>query len=192
MSSTSLFSGGYIPQGIYVADSQKFQIIVAGLKPNTYHNFFLGDDDNTAKCKQIRTAPETNNTSGLLSDNNGSITFDFYYDAGITEATTDVQQQYKLLTAAASTKIFKIRNTDASSYASGEIQVKFYTALTPEQINSYGTLNVTPPPSNVNNDYNYSYNLANVIDTNASMVRVNENSFSRNWSGRLFDGNALE
>lgn len=192
MSSQSLFTGAYIPSSIYVADSQKFQITVAGLKPNTYHNFFLGDDDQTALCKQIRNSASTTNTSGLLSDQNGSILFDFYYDAGITEATTDVQQQYKLLTAAASTKIFKIKSVDGGSFASGEFQVKFYTALTPEQINSYGTINVTPQTSTPVSDYNYGSNLNQVVDTtNFASSPAVENSFTRAWNSRI-NGNPLQ
>lgn len=179
MSSTSLTNGTYIPQGIYVADSQKFVIEVSGLKPNTYHNFKLGDADETTKCKQIRTSSTTTNTTGLLTDENGKLKFEFYYDAGITEATSDVQQLYKLLSAAASTKIFTLTSVDNASYAAGEILVKFYTTYTAAQLNSFATLNVTNTATKTS-DYNYS-NIGSILDTTLTNVQQRENTIKRDW-----------
>ena len=111
----------------WIGDAQKFSISMTGLKPNTYHNFIFDGSDNTSKCKQIRTG--TTNTSGLLSDENGVLSFDFYYDAGVDEVTTDLQQANKLMAAAAGVKAFTIETTDGSSKANGVITMKYYTAL---------------------------------------------------------------
>lgn len=178
---------GYIPYGIYVADAQKFNISITSLKPNTYHNFYIAGDDLTGKCKQIRSS--TNNTTGLLSDSNGVLNFDFYYDAGIDESTSDIQQQYKLLASSAGSKIFTIKNVDSSSFSTGEIVLKFYTNLTPEIIGSYSNLNV---PNNTNS-YDYSSGFGTNVDynTNSATPTYDENVTIRNWDGAsAFVGNS--
>ena len=112
-----------IPYGIYVADSQKFIISVTGLKPNTYHKFMFNNEDKTTNCSQVRT--NTTNSSGLLSDSNGVITFDFYYDAGINEAATDLALQNKIISSLAGTKTFSVESIDQSSVAYGSIGLKY-------------------------------------------------------------------
>jgi hypothetical protein len=84
--------------------------------------------DRTAKCSQNRTS--TTNTTGLLSDANGSLNFDFYYDAGINEATSDLEQQNKLASAVAGTKVFTVQSYDGNSRATGSIGLKYYTNIT--------------------------------------------------------------
>jgi hypothetical protein len=111
----------------FIADSQLFQIAVTGLKPNTYHQFIFNTEDQTAKCSQVRTS--TTNTNGLLSDANGVVTFDFYYDAGITEASSDLQQQNRLAAAVAGTKTFVLQSYDGNSRASGSLNLKYYTSI---------------------------------------------------------------
>jgi hypothetical protein len=113
--------------GAFIADSQLFQISVTGLKPNTYHKFLFNTEDQTAKCSQVRTS--TTNTSGLLSDANGVISFDFYYDAGITEASSDLQQQNRLAAAIAGIKTFVLQSYDGNSRASGSINMKYYAPV---------------------------------------------------------------
>lgn len=113
--------------GEFVSDAQKFAISITGLKPNTYHKFMFDGEDKTAKCSQTRTS--TTNTSGLLSDANGTVNFDFYYDAGIDEATSDFEQQNKLGAATAGTKVFKVESYDGNSEASGSIGLKYYTNI---------------------------------------------------------------
>ena len=124
----------------YIADSQKFVISVTGLKASTYHQFIFNGEDQTSKCSQVRNL--TTNTSGLLSDANGVITFDFYYDAGITEAAySDIEQQNKLAAALAGIKTFTVQSYDGTSKAAGSITMKYYTNLT---TTAASTLNVTP------------------------------------------------
>lgn len=113
--------------GEYISDAQKFSISITGLKPNTYHKFMFDGEDKTAKCSQTRTS--TTNTSGLLSDVNGTVNFDFYYDAGIDEATTDFEQQNKLAAATAGTKVFSVESYDGNSKSSGSIGLKYYTNI---------------------------------------------------------------
>ena len=124
--------------GFYVADSQKFTISVTGLKPNTYHKFMFNGEDQSAKCSQSRTS--TTNTSGLLSDANGTLAFDFYFDAGIDEATTDLSRQNQLAAAFAGVKRFVVESYDGNSSASGSINMKYYTSIQPE---AYAVLNTS-------------------------------------------------
>jgi hypothetical protein len=138
----NLYGGGVGGSGgVFIADSQAFKIAVTGLKPNTYHKFIFNNEDQTAKCSQSRTT--TTNTDGLLSDANGVIAFDFYYDAGINEATTDIQQQNKLALAVAGVKSFVLQSFDGTSKAGGSINMKYYTPIW------MATETATTPPLNV-------------------------------------------
>ena len=130
LSTQYLFAGdlfGSIPAGDFVSDAQKFEIAITGLKPNTYHKFMFDGEDQTAKCTQSRTS--TTNTSGLLTDANGTLNFDFYYDAGINEATSDLEQQNKLAAAKAGTKVFVVQSYDGNSKTTGSIGMKYYTSI---------------------------------------------------------------
>jgi hypothetical protein len=118
---------GSIPTGEYISDAQKFSIAITGLKPNTYHKFVFDGEDQTSKCSQSRTS--TTNTSGLLTDANGTLTFDFYFDAGINEATSDLEQQNKLAAAKAGIKVFTVQSYDGNSKTTGSIGLKYYTSL---------------------------------------------------------------
>ena len=130
LSTQYIFAGdlfGSIPAGDFVSDAQKFQIAITGLKPNTYHKFVFDGEDQTSKCAQSRTS--TTNTSGLLTDANGTLNFDFYYDAGINEATSDLEQQNKLAAAKAGTKVFVVQSYDGNSKTTGSIGMKYYTSI---------------------------------------------------------------
>ena len=146
----------------YVADAQKFMISITGLKPTTYHQFIFDGLDKTAKCVQKVTSG-TNNGTGLYSDAYGTLTFDFYYDAGITEASSDLQQQNKLAAAVAGPKAFVVQSYgDGNSKAAGSIEMKYYTDLTDALTGSYGNFNgggtttSTIVGDTKVNDYNYN------------------------------------
>jgi len=64
-------------------------------------------------------------------------------------------------------KIFKIRSIDSTSIAAGEITLRFYSTVSPEILSSYANLNVTATVNTTINDYNYSSNLSQVIDSTA-------------------------
>lgn len=124
--STNYYRGG-VELGQFISDAQKFNIAVTGLKPNTYHKFVFDGEDQTSKCAQSRTS--TVNTSGLLTDASGTLNFEFYYDAGIDEASSDLEQQNKLAAAKAGIKIFTIQSYDGNSKTTGSIGLKYYTSL---------------------------------------------------------------
>ena len=131
----------------YISDAQRFQISVVGLKPNTIHRFVFDGSDNTSKCSQTRN--NTTNTSGLLSDANGTLNFDFYYDAGISEvALTDLEQRNKLISAIAGTKVFRIESNDGNSSASGMIGLKYYTNI-PSDYSTKTGLNISQTATDV-------------------------------------------
>jgi hypothetical protein len=123
----------------YLADSQKFVISMSGLKPNTNHTFTFDGEDRTSKCSQIRTS--TTNSSGLRSDENGILTFDFYYDAGLDEAATDVEAQNRIISNIAGQKRFVVENNDGTSRAAGVITLAYYSNIIPT---NFDYLNVTP------------------------------------------------
>jgi hypothetical protein len=118
---------GSISLGEFISDAQKFNIAITGLKPNTYHKFVFDGVDQTSKCSQSRTS--TTNTSGLLTDVNGTLNFDFYFDAGINEATSDLEQQNKLAAAVAGIKVFSVESYDGNSRSTGSIGLKYYTNI---------------------------------------------------------------
>lgn len=172
----------YSPSGAYVADSQKFTIEVSGLKPSTMHNFYFAGELQTNKCKQIRTS--TTNTTGLLSDSNGYIKLDFYYDAGINEASSDISQQNKLLSSAAGVKSFSIQNADSSSYASGKIEIKNYATSTESSSNST-TSNKSTNSVTTTNEYDYTNNFGDTADYNKfSSTSDSDNITHVNWTGQ--------
>lgn len=109
----------------YIADSQKFVISISGLKPLTNHTFNFDGEDRTSKCSQVRTS--TTNTTGLRSDENGTLTFDFYYDAGLDETGSDTQARNRVISNIAGQKRFTVENTDGSSRAHGVITLAFYS-----------------------------------------------------------------
>ena len=69
--------------------------------------------------------------------------FDFYFNAGITSASTDLLQQNKLASAWAGVKAFQVESYDGSSLASGSINMKYYTWLDPSILNPTTPLNTT-------------------------------------------------
>jgi hypothetical protein len=122
----------------YIADSQRFTISVSGLKPNTNHTFTFDGEDKTTSCSQVRTS--TTNTTGLRSDANGVMTFDFYYDAGLDEAGTDVEARNRAIASIAGQKRFSVQNGDSTSKAAGVITMSYYTNMP----TGYDYLNVSP------------------------------------------------
>lgn len=118
----------------WIADAQKFTITVTGLKPYTRHYFYFDGVDKTASCQQIIPSDDINNfnpgfepTPGeLYSSTSGKVTFEFYYDAGITEATSDFEVQNQKAANAAGRKIFVVRTDGGGSSASGAIDIAYY------------------------------------------------------------------
>jgi hypothetical protein len=68
------------------------------------------------------------------------LTFDFYYDAGLSEAATDVEAQNRIISNIAGQKRFVVENNDGTSRAAGVITLAYYSNI--PTTSSY--LNVTP------------------------------------------------
>lgn len=104
-------------------------INVVGLKPNTYHNFIFDGVDATTKCKQIRTT--TTNTTGLLSDENGSLKFEFYNDFFVdwSSVTTNFAEEQLKSGLTPGAKSFSLENADISSFANGVLNVAAWIAV---------------------------------------------------------------
>lgn len=109
----------------YFIDAQRFIIAIVGLKPNTDHKFYFDNQDKTSSCYSVRgntpTAPTT-----LRSDENGTLVFDYYYDAGIDEATSDFEERNKLIASVIGEKQFKVSSADGNSFGGGTIMIKSY------------------------------------------------------------------
>lgn len=170
-----------------IADSQKFKISVTGLKPNTYHKFILNNEDHTSKCVQQRQT--TSNVDGtLLSDSSGNIILDYYYDAGINEATSDLQLQNKLASAISGTKFFTVESYDKSSVGAGSITVKYYSFLTQDEMSNYiAYLNVSKTATDTSvGSQDYAFTS---VFTDTGLNQTINNAINRinrinvNWTG---------
>ncbi len=106
--------------GLYVADSQVFTIQMSGLKPSTAHTFTFDGVNQSSRCKQ--TGKNLGDT--LISQPDGTLTFQFFYDAGINEATSDYTKQNAMASAAAGVKKFSAQSTDNTSIAIGVVNIK--------------------------------------------------------------------
>lgn len=108
------------------SDSQRFDMTITGLRPLTAHRFFFEDENHTNKCVQPvvvsgSAAPET-----IVSDANGTLTFSYYYDAGLSErAISPFGELNQLAAQVAGKKSFLITNSDGSSRTSGTIDIKY-------------------------------------------------------------------
>lgn len=123
---------GWVKAKTYISDSQIFSISISGLKPNTIHNFFLDGVDHTSKCKQIGKVLG----GGLTTDSSGGLTFEYYYDAGIDEVTSDFAVANKMAASVAGSKTFTVKNLDSTSSATQSLNIKSYVV---DQINSSTT-----------------------------------------------------
>jgi hypothetical protein len=104
----------------YINDSQVFSLVVTGLKPSTIHTFTFDGVDRSALCKQSGK----NLGDQLTSTPQGTLAFQYFYDAGINEASSDFTQQNALASAAAGVKVFSIESADDTSVASGQVTIK--------------------------------------------------------------------
>lgn len=122
----------------WIADAQKFEITVTGLQPYTRHYFYFDGVDRTSKCQQVIPADQIGNfnpgfspTPGeLYSSTAGHLKFEFYYDAGITEATSDFELQNQKAASIAGRKSYNIRSDGGGSSASGVIDIAYYGQAT--------------------------------------------------------------
>ena len=170
-------------------DNQKFIISMTGLKPNTQHKFMFEGEDKTAKCTQIRTGNITA-TDGLLSDENGVLSFDFYYDSGIDEAVTDWQQQNQVASSVAGNKTFTVESFDGSSKGTGTFEVKTWTTVEYE----YNGQTYSIPSYTANyQDTLAQYNYNNLVITPTETIPAVSNPvtpvYDYNPIGGRFNGN---
>ena len=118
-----------INQSYWYTNGNKHRIELIGLKPNTVHKFTFDGVDSTTKCLQIRTS--TTNTTGLMSDENGTLTFDFFNDLGVdwTTINTEFAQDQLRSGSTPGNKTFEVESYDGTSYAQGVITVTPWLGL---------------------------------------------------------------
>lgn len=143
----------------WIADAQKFTITVTGLQPYTRHSFFFDGADRTARCQQIIPSDDVANFNPgfepvpgeLYTSTSGKITFEFYYDAGITEATSDFEIQNQKAASVAGRKIFVIRSEGGGSSASGVIDIGYYGTTAYEETDTSSNILYNGGTSNITN-----------------------------------------
>lgn len=154
LSDSGLGGYGFNPGGIgsgfpIIADSQAFEFVVSGLKPNTAHKLKMSSNeftpstatDESAKCQQAGKALGAT----MVTDASGKLSFTYFYDAGIDEATTDYTQANRLAGLAAGIKSFAVISADSSSKVLGNITIKAAFSVQQTQANT-ATPVVTLPP----------------------------------------------
>jgi len=159
-------NSSYAGQKGYV-DNQKFTLFVSGLKPNTIHKFILEGQDQTSKTQQIRVNDSDGGyTSGLVSNNDGLLRFDFYYDAGIDEAASDWELQNKIASSVAGDKSFRLESYDLVSTATGAFNIKTWT--TSEYTYNGTTYTIATNQQGEEIEYNYNNQSVPPVETETS------------------------
>lgn len=117
----------------------KFKITTSGLKPLTKHKFYLLDKDVSADCKPLQISGSTSFELGsdLISDSNGKLEFEYYFEPENTPYETRTSTEYVQIYAFYSeqkTKIYakvpvgdqkvSVKSDDGTSYAISKITVK--------------------------------------------------------------------
>ena len=184
----------------WIADAQKFEITLTGLTPYKRHYFFFDGIDSSSKCQQIIPAAQIGNFNPgfqpapgeLYSSTAGHLQFEFYYDAGITEATSDFELQNQKAASIAGRKAYNIRSDGGGSSAGGVIDIAYYGQATASQTSpaasstgSSGTgtsPNLTTSGSTITgtytgtNTYNYNEAANDAWKNNSTQVDVQTNS----------------
>jgi hypothetical protein len=125
--------------GEYYFESQKFKLKATGLKPLTTHSFILENKDLTSKCRPLGG----NLGDPLVTDRQGTITFEFFFDADLNIPTSTFALINKMAGSVAGPKTIHLVSGDGSSGAEGTIGVKPYVKA-PAPVPSPNT---TPTPT---------------------------------------------
>jgi len=184
----------------WIADAQKFLVTVTGLTPYARHYFYFDGVDSSSKCQQIIPAEQIGNfnpgfqpTPGeLYSSTAGHLQFEFYYDAGITEATSDFELQNQRAASIAGRKAYNIRSDGGGSSASGVVDIAYYGHATSSRTSPAATStgssgagtspNLTTSGSTVTetnvgtNTYDYTQTAADAYKNNSDQIDVQTNS----------------
>lgn len=123
------------PAIYFIAKPQTFRISVKGLKPSTVHYFyFTGQRVDSSKLKPL--SGKIGDT--LITNTNGELTFDFFYDSGLTSSSAssleEAQQQAARLagtkevvvTTLATTALSSDYEETSSSYWRSHILIQVY------------------------------------------------------------------
>ena len=117
---------------IFVVRDQSFDITVNGLLPLTYHHFYFEGRKNTNVKPRGGIVGDP-----LLSNENGQVTFTFYYKSGLATSASSLEQFYQLTNNIAGTKEIVIStinadvlpdnyDTASTSYAKNTIDINIY------------------------------------------------------------------
>lgn len=124
------------PKIIFVAREQTFRFNLSGLMPQTVHYFYF----ERQRVSSTKLKPSGGKLGdALLSDADGKLVFDYFYDSGITpESSVErAQQQAALL---AGTKEVVLTNINSSTITEG------FQATSLSYYRSHIRINVYIPP----------------------------------------------
>lgn len=96
----------------FTVRDQVFNVVVYGLKPSTVHNCYF--ERNKVAANKIK--PKNGQLGNqLITDENGSVSFDFYYESGLgTEATELNQAQQRAANLAGVKELIVTDSTTAT------------------------------------------------------------------------------
>jgi hypothetical protein len=122
------------PQITFLVRDQAFNMTVNGLLPMTYHYlYFEGNQVASSQYKPLGGKIG----DPLISDQNGQLSFTYYYASNLPNVTTEFSEYYKFINALAGTKRIVVANLNqaslpedytvqAFSYAAGSIKIEAY------------------------------------------------------------------
>lgn len=111
---------------VFFSDAQSFTMEMTGLRPNTIHKWYMEDVDQSANCLPPGSALGAN----LISASDGTLTFTYFYDAGLDEVTTDFEQYNLQASALQGFKFGYVASADYSSVAIAPFYIKTYSNTT--------------------------------------------------------------
>lgn len=107
MSSTSS-----APQIFFTVRDQVFRISVSSLKPSTVHYFYF--ERVRVSASKIKPVGGSLGDS-IVTDSDGKVSFDYYFDSGISTNATEVDQAQKIANTIAGKKEIVVADSNVSS-----------------------------------------------------------------------------
>lgn len=100
------------PRIFFTTREQVFRVTGTGLMPLTVHYFYF-ERRKVAAAKLKMVGGKTGDM--LITDENGRISFDYYYDSGVTAAATTEEEAERITNLIAGPKNVVLSNIDATS-----------------------------------------------------------------------------
>lgn len=97
------------PKIFFTARDQVFRITVSSLKPSTTHNLYF----ERVKVAAANIKPLGGSLGDpIVTDSDGKVTFEYFYNSGITSSATEVDQAQKIANTIAGKKEIVVADTN--------------------------------------------------------------------------------